>query len=58
MMMKQSPLADRIIDALRTGELCDGEVIILPVEQSVRLRVGQRGHRVIQLGTGFLLLLI
>jgi nitrogen regulatory protein PII len=39
-------LADRIIDALRTGDLSDGEVIILPVEQSVRLRAGQRGHRV------------
>ena len=37
---------DRIIDALRTGDLSDGEVIILPVEQSVRLRAGQRGHRV------------
>ena len=40
------PMADRIIDALRTGDLSDGEVIILPVEHSVRLRAGQCGHRV------------
>src|SRR5262245_51803357 len=37
-------IAETIIEALRTGELCDGEVIILPVEQSVRLRAGQHGH--------------
>jgi nitrogen regulatory protein P-II 1 len=35
-------IADMIIDALRTGELSDGEVMILPVEQSVRLRAAGR----------------
>src|SRR5262245_30980662 len=37
-------MAEMIIDVLRTGDLCDGEVIILPVEQCFRLRAGQRGH--------------
>ena len=37
-------LAELIIDALRTGDLSDGEVIILPVERCVRLRAGERGR--------------
>jgi nitrogen regulatory protein P-II 1 len=39
-------IAQVIINALRTGDLGDGEVIIVPIEQIFRLRVGQRGHRV------------
>lgn len=39
-------VADMIINALRTGDLCDGEVIIVPVEHSVRLRAGRRDHGV------------
>ena len=35
-------LAGIIVDILRTGDLCDGEVIILPIEESLRVRVGQR----------------
>src|SRR5262249_36623905 len=31
-----------ILNALRRGDLRDGEVIIIPVEQDFRLRVGQR----------------
>jgi nitrogen regulatory protein P-II 1 len=38
-------IAHLIINALRTGDLGDGEVIILPIEQNFRLRVGQHGHR-------------
>lgn len=39
-------VADMIINTLRTGDLCDGEVIIVPVEQCVRLRAGRRDHGV------------
>jgi len=39
-------VAHMIIDTLRTGALCDGEVIIVSVEESVRLRAGQHGHAV------------
>jgi hypothetical protein len=34
-------LANSIVSILRTGDLCDGEVIILPVEELLRVRVGQ-----------------
>lgn len=36
------PIAEMIVDALRTGELSDAEVMISPVEQSIRLRAGRR----------------
>jgi nitrogen regulatory protein P-II 1 len=35
-------LAGIIVDILRTGDLCDGEVIVLPIEELLRVRVGQR----------------
>ena len=35
-------LAGMIVDILRSGDLCDGEVIILPIEELLRVRVGQR----------------
>ena len=34
-------LAGIIADILRTGDLCDGEVIVLPIEELLRVRVGQ-----------------
>jgi nitrogen regulatory protein P-II 1 len=37
-------VADAILNALRTGDLGDGEVATLPVEKVARLRVGQRRH--------------
>ena len=39
-------LAERIVTALHTGELSDGEVTIVPVERVFRTRVGHRGHLV------------
>ncbi len=36
-----SPLVDTILNTLRTGELCDGEVTILPIERIARLRIGK-----------------
>ena len=36
-------IAELIIDTLRTGLLHDGEVVIIPVEQCLRIRAGQRG---------------
>jgi nitrogen regulatory protein P-II 1 len=35
-------LADLIVSILSTGDLCDGEVIIVPIEELLRVRVGQR----------------
>lgn len=39
-------IAQLIIHALHTGNLGDGEIIIVPIEQDFRLQVGQQGHRV------------
>jgi len=36
-----SQLIDTILNTLRTGELCDGEITILPIEKIVHLRVGK-----------------
>ena len=35
-------LAGMIVEILQSGDLCDGEVIILPIEELLRVRVGQR----------------
>ena len=37
-------LASIIVRILQTGDLCDGEVIILPIEEMLRVRVGQRSY--------------
>ena len=34
-------LGGMIVDILRSGDLCDGEVIIVPIEELFRVRVGQ-----------------
>jgi nitrogen regulatory protein PII len=39
-------IAQLIINVLRTGDLGDGEVIIVPIDETFRLRVGRHGHRV------------
>jgi len=39
-------IANLIRDTLRTGELGDGEVVLVPIEQIFHLRVGRQGHRV------------
>lgn len=37
-------VANAIVTALRTGDLSDGEVVILPIERVIRLRTGARSH--------------
>src|SRR6202789_3858311 len=34
---------DAIIAAARTGRICDGKNFILPVEEAIRIRTGERG---------------
>ena len=34
-------IAQALATALRSGELCDGEVAIMPVEKLIRVRVGK-----------------
>lgn len=38
------PLVRAIIEANQTGQLGDGKIFVLPVEQAVRIRTEDRGH--------------
>ena len=37
-------VADTILDAARTGRIGDGKIFILPMEEAVRIRTGERGE--------------
>ncbi|MGA2105583.1 P-II family nitrogen regulator [Methanoregula sp.] len=36
---------DIIVNAARTGKIGDGQIFILPVEDSIRVRTGERGSK-------------
>jgi nitrogen regulatory protein P-II 1 len=38
------PAAEAIVEAARTGQIGDGKVFIVPVEEAVRIRTGERGE--------------
>jgi nitrogen regulatory protein P-II 1 len=40
---KAGVVADTILTAARTGRIGDGKIFILPVEDAVRIRTGERG---------------
>ena len=48
----QSQIVARVVqmiaDAARTGEVGDGKVFVLPVEEAVRIRTGERGPDTVQ----------
>jgi nitrogen regulatory protein PII len=41
-------MVDRVIDAIvgatRTGEIGDGKIFVLPLEEAIRIRTGERGN--------------
>lgn len=43
-----STMADRVIEAIQitgqTGQIGDGKIFVLPMEQAVRIRTGETGH--------------
>jgi nitrogen regulatory protein P-II 2 len=43
-----SAIADKVIDAIRhhgqTGQIGDGKIFVLPLEQAVRIRTGETGQ--------------
>ncbi len=41
-------VVDAILRYARTGEVGDGKIFILPVEESIRIRTGERGVGVLQ----------
>jgi nitrogen regulatory protein P-II 1 len=38
-------LVEAIVSAARTGEIGDGKIFVLPVEQSIRIRTGERNDQ-------------
>jgi nitrogen regulatory protein P-II 1 len=40
---KAGMVTDTILDAARTGRIGDGKIFILPMEDAVRIRTGERG---------------
>ena len=40
---KVASAVDTIVEAARTGAIGDGKIFVLPVEESVRIRTGERG---------------
>ena len=45
-------LVDAVVDAItgaaRTGEVGDGKIFVLPVEDAVRIRTGERGDAIVR----------
>lgn len=39
------PACDAIIKAARTGDMGDGKIFISPIEESIRIRTGERGPK-------------
>ena len=40
-------VVDKIIESAKTGKIGDGKVFVLPIEDSVRIRTGERGEEAI-----------
>ena len=40
---KVAAAVDAIVEAARTGAIGDGKIFVLPVEEAVRIRTGERG---------------
>jgi nitrogen regulatory protein P-II 1 len=38
------PAVDAIVQSARTGEEGDGRVFVIPIEESIRIRTGERGE--------------
>ncbi len=41
-------VVETIIKAARTGKIGDGKIFVLPVEEAVRIRTGERGHEAVE----------
>lgn len=38
---------DKIVDAAKTGKIGDGKVFVLPIEEAIRIRTGDRGDEAV-----------
>jgi nitrogen regulatory protein P-II 1 len=43
-------VVDKIAEAARTGEVGDGKIFVIDIEQAVRIRTGERGPETVQHG--------
>src|SRR5215217_7966601 len=41
-------VTETILRHARTGEVGDGKIFVIPVEQAIRVRTGESGHEVLQ----------
>ena len=41
-------VVERLAQAARTGEVGDGKIFVMPVEEAVRIRTGERGAQTVQ----------
>jgi nitrogen regulatory protein P-II 1 len=41
-------VVDAIVSAARTGEVGDGKIFVLPVDQAIRIRTGEKGEEIVQ----------
>jgi nitrogen regulatory protein P-II 1 len=46
------PTVNAIIEGARTGEVGDGKIFVLPVEEAIRIRTGEDGEPVLQAHSG------
>jgi nitrogen regulatory protein PII len=42
------PTIDALCDGGQTGEVGDGKIFVVPVEDAVRIRTGERGAEIVQ----------
>ena len=40
-------IAAKIIESAKTGNIGDGKIFVMPVEETIRIRTGQRGNNAI-----------
>ncbi len=45
-------VVDAILRHARTGDVGDGKIFVLPVEEAIRIRTGESGEEVLQAHTG------
>jgi nitrogen regulatory protein P-II 1 len=41
-------VVDAILKSARTGEVGDGKIFILPVDEAIRIRTGEKGDEIVQ----------
>jgi nitrogen regulatory protein P-II 1 len=48
-VVEDSQVVETILRHARTGEVGDGKIFVLPVEEAIRIRTGESGHEVLRL---------